>query len=82
MFDPISAQQEQIAREARDEEREAAERVEAQIIAERDLAEDAFNHAFYLVMGEAIEHTNLYGYGEALRDMERRLKRERAKRES
>ncbi len=50
-------------------------------IANRDLAEDAFGKAYYLVMGEASEFTNLYGFGEALTDMDLRLRRERAHRQ-
>jgi len=45
----------------------------------RDRFEDAFADAYYLVMGEAIEWSNIYGTGEALYDMRRKLRRERAK---
>ena len=47
-------------------------------IANRDRFEKAFSDAYALVMGEAMEWSSNYNEPDALRDMELRLRRERA----
>tara|TARA_R110000824_G_scaffold401032_2_gene610443 strand:- start:18020 stop:18253 length:234 start_codon:yes stop_codon:yes gene_type:complete len=48
-----------------------------QVIDERDSAESALSEAYALVMGHAPEWSNLFGYRDAINQIEWKLKRER-----
>jgi hypothetical protein len=46
------------------------EKNDEQIIKERDDAQEAISHAYYLVTGRSPEWSNLFGYKEALEEIE------------
>lgn len=40
-----------------------------QLMTERDMAEQALSHAYYLVMGKSPEWSNTFGHAEAIEDI-------------